>query len=352
MSSARAQIVTGDLKSGLAVRGFTWRDAAALNNWTLGNGAELIPTYLPNILLPKTTEHTFQWRTRPRIQAFDRLWSISIEVDSGNAASTATIEIPDGAAAVTRHVSRFSATRRERVPFEIQHAISSQSAAEEVLSMSIVCNQTDSRIRFISCREVPRATLVTNTTDYGTALERVMPGQPILNSQLTRLFASVADPTLIGRRASLVQWGVPSHTGGLAGTVTTSFAANTTSATFQNLFHLGVPILTRRGYWASTMPTTGTVRGKILTWVSVGGAGEVKFTTDQSGVDTTPTSVTGAGYEAPKWTDAHDFAVHCEDLNSTDGRQTAASPAWDLLQVKYRATAGTIYVAAVSVWED
>ncbi len=350
--SYRGQVATADLRAGLGVRAFGWRDVAALNNWTLGTGAQLIPNYCPNITLNKTTEYTFQWRTRPRIQAFDRLWSIGIEVTSGNASSTATIEIPDAATAVTRIIHRFSATRRARVPFQVQHALSSQSASEEVLSMSIKCDQIDSAIRWIGCRELPRLTLETDTTDYGTDLSRLSPGQPILNSQLTRVFASNADSTLIGRRASLLQWGVPSHTGGLSGTVTTAFAASTTSSTFQNLFHLGTPVLARRGYWASPLPTKGTVTGKILTWVTVGGAGEVKFTTDQSGADTTPTSVTGASYEAPKWTDAHSINIHNEDLDSADGRQTAASPVWDLLQVKYRATSGTIYVAAVSVWED
>ena len=72
------------------------------------------------------------------------------------------------------------------------------------------------------------------------------------------------------------------------------------------------------------------------------------MTTTASGVSDT-VSVTGAGFA---WTTSRAISIQCDDMDSADGRQTAASPVWDDMMFAM-AGSGTqpIVVKSVSVWE-
>lgn len=332
-----------DIDAGRAVRAATWRDVALTANWTLGRGAMLVPAHAVGLTLMPGNEYEFRYRVRPRPQAIERVWSIHSRV-AGTGPAYLKVEVPSGSAPV-----ELSPAPRRGVVYAfraslVTETVAAPSSTEQTLTLAITPQLGSVIIDSISCWEVPRAELTTNSTDDGTDIAQINPGQPMRGSTVAQLAQVYADPTQIGRRASLWQWAVPVAVNGVT---TTSYAKTiTTSAPFSDdVFSLPIPMLARK---IGRNDITSQVRAKVLAWVS-SGTGSVRLVSSKNGAS----GDVNISTTTPAWSSAITLDVDCEDLDSDDGRQTAATPTWDEVDLEARVTTAgpTLYIAAVSVWE-
>ena len=330
--SERVAVTAADILAGRAVSSRTWAAIAGLTNCVLGRGANVVPAYSPNVTLTAATEYELRYWIQPRYQALERRWQFGVR--GASAVSTVNVELPSGAAAQDITAST---GRMHGAPQGLVEALGSQSATAADVTIALTPADADIVLESIGCWEMPRAALVADASDLGSDLAKFQQGQPISADSLAQIVAALGDNAKIGGRYSLLQWAVPCTAGG---STTTAFAASTASATFQPLFDLPVPVLNRKIGNANVTQASAT----FLAWVTGGGAGEVRFTDLTTGSSTAaPISVT-----SPTWSNAVTLDVDCEDLTAADGLQSAA---FDTIQVEYRATSGTIYLASASVWD-
>ena len=286
------------------VRALTALEAGKLANWCLGLGSPLIPSYAPLVTVTATDELLFQFRVRPRFQALERLWQFRM---LAAAPMEVSIEVPSGATAVTSSVSD---TRETAFSFGVIETLGSQSATEAEITCAITPGDTTSlTIESISCIEIPRAFLATGNADLGTELTRFVTGQPIL-ANLDNALDAIADPTLVGRRASLSQWSVPATVGGATSTAHAKASAGTGS--YETIYD-GLPVLTRKD---GPSATTGLVTCKMLAWVS-GGTADLRLSSSVHGAST----AVSINNTSPAWSGAITLDVDCEDLAEADGLQ-------------------------------
>lgn len=325
-----------DVRVGRAVRGPTWQQAALLNNWVHGRGAQLVPLYSPVVQLTGSTKYELRFRVTPNYQTLERLWSIyAVAVDKPE---TVSVTVPAGGTTFVKHVPFI---RNEAVPQTVHEALSAQSGAETTLSIELEPSG-DINLRGLGCWELPRATLAQGGSDRGMDNTHFNPGGLIGATPLAPLVATMADGSA-GRRASLLQWAVPVLAGGAT---TTAFAASTTSASHVDIFALPTPVLGRK---LGVTDTTKTVTCKVLHWSSDGASttGTARLNSSKNGASST---VTVGGTTTPTWSDAITLAVDAEDPTVADGRRGST---WDELDVQWARTsgAGTLYIASVSIWE-
>ena len=224
-------------------------------------------------------------------------------------------------------------------------ALAVTSITEELASLPTALSPVDVDFRFtvgesdswrlmdLSCWEVPQPYL---TDSQGQSLSRIVSGQPMIASEVATLRSGATDD-LLGHRV-LGHWAVPYANG--AGTTTTTFAASTTGSTFASAWSAAIPVVPRQLLSA----TTTSVFADVFCWVSSGGSGEIRLSTTDS----------GAGGEevitntAPDWTTLLAEDVTVEDMSSATG---LSGGSWNLLDLEFRATVGTLYVASAVAYE-
>ena len=88
---------------------------------------------------------------------------------------------------------------------------------------------------------------------------------------------------------------------------------------------------------------------KLLAWVT-GGTGEFTIRSTDTAYGDEKVTFTNT---SPAWTSAlTNTSLSVEDMDSNDGRPTAASPYWDDVNIGFRQlTSGTVYVAAAWMGE-
>lgn len=343
----RALIDTSEIRAGYTVRGATWSTAAALTNWVLGRGAQLIPAYtpgptnadVPDYAMSAGSTYTFQYYFRPRYQAVQRIWCFTLSGSN----NPVTITVPAGGTSVT-------ATARPREttqPVRVVESLSAQSDTEASVSITIAPTVASTWLDSVSCFEVPRAFLTESTTnDRGNDTTELQHGQPVLYESVQPMVGTVTTAAAIGRRASLLQWSVPAT---VSGSTSTSFAVSTTStaAAGVDVLDRAVPALARK---TSLTGLTGSVRVRFLVWTNgLGTSGQIRFTSSENG-STSWIDVSSAT-TSPTWTSAATLTVDCEDPAAADGRQDAT---WDDMNAQIRSADGVcrIYCAAISAWEN
>jgi len=326
-----------DVLVGRAVRGPTWQQAAKLNNWIHGRGAQLVPFYAPNNTLSSGVKYVYKWRVKPNYEAVERLWSVyAVAVDKPE---TMVITVPSTGTDVTKHVPF---VRNEAVPQTVHEVLASQSGSELELSMQLQPSG-DVNVYGIGGWEIPRPTLPAATESTGMEPTAFNAGAPIGASEIAPMVATMSDGDA-GRRASVLQWAVPVTAGG---STTTAFAASTTSGSYVDVFDLPCPVLARK---LGVNDTTELVTCKVLAWSSDGASttGNCRISSSVHGASS---AVSIGGTTTPTWSNAITLSVDSEDPATADGRRSAA---WDELDVQWQRTAGagTLYIASVSIWED
>lgn len=325
----------GDVVTAAPVRGpTTWVDFAKACNWTLGRGSMLVPVHSPLVTLTNGSEHIFAYRTRPRYQAIERKLLLRLR---GSTATTAAVEFQSGATARTIRV----ATDREGASTEIfTESLGSQSETEGEVNWAITPNAANVIVEGVGIWEVARSKLeIAVSNDRGTDPTRLAAGQPITRVSLEGGFNTVSGATTIGRRVGMLQWAVPYSVGGAT---STAFAKAVTSTSYVGVFASGVPML---GRMLNRSATTGSVRLKVLAWVT-GGTADVRFNSSVHGASSA-VSITAT---TPTWSSALDFSIDCEDPTELDGLRANV---FDMVQIEARKNVnGTLYISSVSVWEN
>lgn len=334
VGARREHFALGDIITAAPARGITQQQLAQQVNHVLARGTELVAGHVVNKTLTAGTAYRFSYRIQPRFQAVERVWSI----DARCAESPATISVSiDGGSAVVRPATNELSTTT--LPVTIVQK-NSQSSAEATTTLDITPGGKDVTIWSISCMEVPRPIFDDGTSEDGTEVGGFTAGQPAAKSAFTNLVDVLSDGSKIGRRCTLSHWGVPHNAGG---SPTTTFAVAITSTSYVDIWHssLWLPALDRK---IGPADTTAVVAVKLFAWVT-GGTGDFQVITDagtSSGVSISSTT--------PAITSAASATLDCEDLESADGRQTAASPDFDEIRIQARKNvSGTLYIAGRSV---
>lgn len=343
----RPGVDTTGIYVGRAVRGSTFADLGRLHNWLIGDGYAVVPTNFYNLSL-LTDLYLFTWRVWPRKQTIHRRWKFTFA--SADVGETVVIKVPSSGSANTFILPNG--------PVYVDEYLSSQSDSEQTIDCSIEPTTATVTLIGIESWAVPRTRLVEGGTEYGIDPGVFLPGGGVYRQDRALRYIDNAqgDSFEIGRRCSLTQWALPDH---VNGATSTTNVHSTTSATAVDLFEVAIPVLTRRlsptDINSFTHATTGTLKARIKAWKGGAGSPTIWIKTNSAGSTAAQTVSTGVPRYYPT-TNANAFSItaHCEDLESADGRQTAASPAWDTVIARGIGVGGgtTLYVSGVSIWQD
>lgn len=319
------------VKVGRPVGSLEWQQYAGLANWLRGKGAMLVPWCTPFRRISAGSNDTFRFRVKTRSSAIQRVWVINLRSELSTGRTQATIKAP---AATGTAMSGGVGTDTGSTIVYVED-LSSQASTEQQIDINIaVTGATACDVLGISCYEQDRPLLQQDSTDYGVDLYTTSNAQPIIDEAYQSV-GGVYDGLVNAdaRRVGLFHW-----------TLGDGLSAAIASGTPTSLLGSSVPILTRK---LGTGSTTGAVKWAAYARVTAG-TGTITMTTTQSGVSDSAT-VTGTSFA---WTTAREVSVSCDDMDSTDGRQTAASPVFDGLQFQISCTGGTLIVKSISVWDD
>jgi hypothetical protein len=221
-------------------------------------------------------------------------------------------------------------------PIFFTETLGSKSDTEQEITCAVSAVGGNVTVAGICCYEQDRPFLNEDATDLGVNVQSCAAQQPIIlqaNASLPGAVNRVGSGTdLDGRRAGLFHM-----TWGSAGTTRIT-------NTYQDMLVLPMPVLAGKLYRSDVL---GAVTWSVYAEVD-GGSGDVRLTAASGQTSTLTVTAT-----SPAWVTSDTLDVDCEDMASVDGRQTAASPAWDTLQVAFRGNGtNTLTVYSVSVWED
>jgi hypothetical protein len=314
---------------------------ARLHNWLKGQPRDLLPgiSSAGSLTYDEGDDLTLPVRLYPSGYHHTRLWSLR---GTGSGQTTVTV---GSLAARTYFPSAAPSTTGLAIPrletLEIHEELGSLPTALTAVDIDVRLQIQESigslEIMDLRCWEVPHPFL---TDAQGQDTTRIVSGQPITASLVSNLRAGAADQT-IGHRV-LSAWAVPYATGATP-TTTTLYAASNATSTWTSIWDTPVPVLMRNTTGA---PGAGVeIRADVFAWVSAGGDGDVRITTTSAADDVSQnvTTTTPAWTSSPTTTEASS-----EDLSTTTGLPGGT---WDLADIEFRATVGTIYVAGVVIYE-
>ena len=335
----RREPLESEVRSGILPSARTWQDMAALANWLAGQGNCLVGGTMIDDAIPEGTLSTLHFMTKPRDQALYRVWTFTLRAESklNNAGSTVRVRAP----ALTGAAQTFNIQNsRFGVPYVYIEEISTPSSATADLTIDFLVSADAALKLYIDCLrcfEVPRGFLPSGGGAVSPISER--PSERIYAPSSMDASVFGVWETLISAepwRAGILHWAMPLESAHLPKDINTGV--------YKDLFALPVPILVPK---MDKGATTQVVKWSAYLKLTGGGGGNVRITTSHSGVSDSTTVISDG------WTTPRSISVDCEDLASLDGRQTAASPQWDEVQVSFYGYAGsTAYVAAVSIWSE
>lgn len=327
------------MSTGDAVRSQTWLPAADLSNWVRGKGRQLIAATSVLETITSGNSAVYRFRVAPSVTGLRRVWRVA-------ATGTGRFRAPAGSG--TWHdMANATASLTAGIVSNISYIedAASASSTEYEASIEIDANGGGSVIVYsISLEEAPRLVLGLDSTDLGVDINTEVSREAIVaddNKSLYGVSKVFTDETNI-RRSSLFHWAVNESTA----------TAPSTAAGPDPIFALDVPILVPKLHSGDT---TGNAKWRVN--VRSSGAtvsGTVSVLNNRTGVTTSILCTPGTTWTwFPTTAGAPTtFSVDCEDVASTDGRRSAASPAWCDLTFTFTrtGTAGTFYVAGISVF--
>lgn len=341
-----------------ATRAPTWLDIARAVNCVLGRGCQPVPIGSPiNTALTAGSTYTLGFRVTPRYQAMARVWQIVCRASTGSGGTSVSVATPSGGTAVAHPVQRYL---REVRPIYHYQALTSQSEAEQTLSIDIAPVGTDALIESIGCVDIPRYDLATggSSSDLGLDLSRAAPWQPLWaagnasDEGWHRLALALSSQGKIGRRASLFGWGVPYQVGGATTTTYAVTVANGGGA--KNLFLHNPPVVSRRGRVHTTdgpggLTVVNTVEQRALVWVSVGTVtGKVTFTYTSGATSNASTTSTTPTFLSPA-----DNSIEQEDPTETSWLKGNDFTSEEVaITIEVTAGTGSVYCAGATIFES
>lgn len=303
-----------------------------LANFVAGNGVELVPSLCPNKTIAAGNTRDFRfWVQAP--PATTRLeWSLTLRGGSATStlASTVEVSVPTGGSA--RAVQVLPA--RGNPPIVFIEDLSAKPTAEQEIGVRIEAVAEDVIVEQIKCRTMPRFQLDADATDLGVEIDRLGVMQPIWTGTVGAVATRGASLRSIATRAGHIHFCVPD-------TLTDAIQITTAAPSWQALLPLDPAALARKMYRGDV---SGILSYRVLYRTTVGGAGNFQISSASGGTD----NVSLPEQTSFDWTDTRQFDVDCEDLSTDDGLQSATH---DELTLEANQTAGTVYIAAVSVIE-
>ena len=278
------------------------------------------------------TAHLYAVRLVPSYQALVRRWRLAARCDG-----ELSVAFNGGAAVVDPTPGLFADLDRYEAPRGIvfDETLGSQSDAESAGTVSVTTTGNTLSVDSIECFELPRASIAADANELGVDLAPFRSGQPIRADVFEHIYSGAMDFDA-GKRV-LFQWAVPYN---IAGVTSTTYAASRTSSTFADALDVAKPCLARKKFNDGKYHLC---KARVFCWVSGGGSGQVRVSSyvgNSSAVTITNTS--------PGWSGLLSQEILCEDLTTDDG---IPADGWDNVQIQFRATAGTIYVASAAVYE-
>ena len=310
---ARVTLDTSVIQNGAAVRGVTFSDIGLTANWLAGRGRQLIPAFNPLETHASASTRTYKFRAPQSATALERVWSFAFF-----GAGRPGVKVPASTGStVVAEDYRYETLIRETV------AAPSSSVVELTCDITSPAGLSTT-IHRISCVELPRAVLT--QSEAGVVLPNLEPGDPISEAGTDDLPVAARSPNL-GRRV-LLQYAQPVET-----------PRTTTSSTFQPVLPVALPVL---GRVIGSTDTKRSITIEALASVSGGGGGEVRVTPSKGSAATQAISATSMTWVS--WT----ASIDAEDMSTANGERGGST---DYLTIEYRATAGTLSLASVSIYE-
>lgn len=346
------QIVPAQALTARAVRGPTFEDIVAATHWALGRGAQLITAGSSlATTLDAAVEYIWNFRTKPRYQAYARLWILNLRSDDV-AGDSVTIKTPSGGSSETYTVTNSGRLLRPIFHYEY---LSAQSDAEATISLAITAAANPLWVDSIACVELPRPSLSVSSilSDLGIPIERARAGAPIWSDSgasdvgLYRIAAALDASADIGRRVAHLSWAAPISR---AGVEIATFSRNTTAASGSpdTFFRVAPPFLARPGARGAAGYGPDKLKWKVLAKATDGTTtGRVDITMTNGA---TAFASIAAGTSYAMHTSNSDLTVDGEDQTASDGRDSAT---WDDATITFHraAGAGTVNVAGLFFWE-
>lgn len=330
----RTEPSASQIQSGRIVSATTTMEPLGqLANWLAGDGAQIIPACSPNITVAASTTRDFRFWVKAPPSATRLEWCITLRGTSGTStlASQVAVSTPLGGSSTTYDVVP---PRSRARPIRHYQDLSAKPTGEQEISVRIAPTGAGVVVESISCRAMPRVVLEQDTVDYGVELARLGVSQPIWTGTVGDLATRSNSLRAIARRAGHWHLCFPDNT-------SDAIQVSTASPSWQALVPLNPGLLARFLYLGDTV---GTLSYRVLYATSVGGAGNFRITAASGDTDT----VTLSTSTSFAWTATRTFDVDAEDLSTADGLRGSA---WDDVTLEANQTAGTVYVAAVCIFE-
>lgn len=305
----------------------TWQGGAYLANYLRGKGSMLVPWSFASRTISASATETFRFRVRPRSSAVQRIWMLQLRT-TASAGVTAEVASPSGGTAATYAVA---SSLDARVPVVYTENLASKSSVEAQIEVTIKASGGAVIVEGIACYEQDRPLLNSDSTDYGTDVVTLATGQPIFDGSNVS-FGGVMDAlaNADARRVGIFHWTLGDG------------VATQTAATYIPLMDLAVPVLAQK---AARAATTAIIKWSAYARMAAG-TGNIRVTTTASGVSDVA-SITGASFA---WTTARSITIGCDDMASSDGRQSST---WDDLQIEIQGNGvNALSVCSVSFWVD
>jgi hypothetical protein len=304
---------------------------AKLGNWLRGTGAQIVAGCCPEYQVGSGATRIFRFRTVPRKSAIQRIWVFSLRT-AATVVVEATIKSP--ASTGTAVTYRVPSGRSNRIPFVYTQDLAAKTQTEAEVNFEVTTSGGTCEVEAIACYEQTRAALNKDADDIGIDTETCRPGQPIRGVDYESI-EGIHDlvTTADARRVAIFHWAVPEE-----GAVTR------TTASYQALFDLAVPVLAPLTNSGETTAVASKVLASVYAKVAGGAGGQVRLTTDGSGVAKVFT-VTSTSFG---WSATEIIACDVDDMTASDGRR---STRFDGLQVEYQGDGtNALSLAGVSVW--
>lgn len=332
----REIVYASDITAGSAVRSPSWTSIANASNYIRGKGRQLVAATSIREVIASGNSATYHFRVAPSPTSFRRVWRILV-IGSGRVRS------PAGSG--TWHTIGTGGPLGTLAPYALVHDLGTASSTEAEATIEFNANGASSFTPMsISLEESPRFSLNLDATDLGVDINTEVAREPIYAEDNVSVYGAskvFTDDSNI-RRSALFHWAVnPS-------TATAPSRAGAAAA----FLGLDVPVL---GPKLHSGDVTATAKWRAYCITSAAGtSGTVEVTNNRTAVTTTinvPTGSNGAFSWFPATAGAaSSFSIDCEDMASTDGRRSAGVPIWNDLTFKISGTAGTLYIAGVSVF--
>ena len=345
---------TAGVQIGAPVSSTAWRAAAESWYYTAYSGAQVVATTYPNVSIASASRHDFSIRIFKRAPVLEYEWVFIVRTTAVASSTLTVLNILTGATADFTIYDTIAQSR----PLVMRDPLLAQTAkGADNLTIGFSCPDAYV-IEAIACYEVPRTLAIsTNLHDPtidGVDTDDITMGWLALKGQIAGDNGRMLN-SLVGKidedhgtRSAHFHWVAPYA---VAVADSTAFAIATTAASGapDNVFHLGVPVLSRA--WEVTTSTglvTATKNVQVAALMKCDASTNASLrVTASSGATVTLTHTTAV----TTWTwRTGTLAINTEDIDDPLGLRGGA---WDDLTFAFwrSSGAGTCYVAGIAVYE-